>query len=431
MSIPERFARLTVLGCLPGDSDDVRLRKSTLTLAALTIIPLASVWVIVYFALGLPVSAAIPFGYQLFAGVSLAHFLVTKRYRFFRFTQLLLMLLLPFFLQWSLGGFIASSAVMLWALISPFGALMFVGTRQAIPWFVAYLVLAGVSVLIEPLLPAGQIPPGVVISFFGLNVGAVSFTAYLLLQYFVRQRERAMAALDAKHRELVAEQERSERLLLNILPGPIATRLKHGEGLIADAFDDVTVLFADIVDFSEFAAITPPEQVVAMLNDIFSEFDRLADERGLEKIKTIGDAYMVVGGLPMPRPGHAEAVADMAVAMRSSVATRSGGQHPLHIRIGIHTGPVVAGVIGTKKFSYDLWGDTVNTASRMESHGVVGEIQVTAQTYARLKDDYTFVVRENLSVKGKGVMTTYLLGERPASPSSSARGDPATHQGTT
>jgi class 3 adenylate cyclase len=400
---------LTALGCLPGDSEDERLRKSTLTLAALTIIPLASAWVGVYLALDLYVSAAIPFAYQIFAVASLIHFLITKRYRFFRFTQLLLMLLLPFFLQWSLGGFVASSAVMLWALISPFGALMFVGTRQAIPWFIAYIALTVLSVWIDPLLHGDRIPAGLALAFFGMNVGAVSFTAYFLLQYFVRQRERAMNTLDIAHRELTAEQALSERLLLNILPAPIATRLKNDERLIADAFDDVTVLFADIVNFSVFAATTPPEQVVAMLNEIFSDFDDLADKRGLEKIKTIGDAYMVVGGVPVPRPDHAAAVADMAIAMLDAVGRRSAGPHPLSIRIGINSGSVVAGVIGTTKFSYDLWGDTVNTASRMESHGIVGKIQVTAETYSRLKDEFEFDIRENVSVKGKGVMTTYLL----------------------
>jgi adenylate cyclase len=214
-------------------------------------------------------------------------------------------------------------------------------------------------------------------------------------------------------RELEREREKSERLLLNVLPGSIAARLKQTEGVIADGFPDVTVLFADIVDFTSRSERIPPEQVVEALNDLFSAFDQLALQRGLEKIKTIGDAYMVVGGLPDPRPDHAEAVAEMALAMREEVVGRSdpSGQ-PLAVRIGIDTGPVVAGVIGTSRFSYDLWGDTVNTASRMESRGVPGCIQVTARTWERLRDRYRFERRGPIQVKGKGEVVTYFLEGR-------------------
>jgi class 3 adenylate cyclase len=225
------------------------------------------------------------------------------------------------------------------------------------------------------------------------------FAAVLVLGEAVRSR-----------RALALEQERSERLLLNVLPAPIAERLKQGEGVIADAFPDVTVLFADLVDFTRRSQRTSPAQVVAALNELFSAFDRLAQRHGLEKIKTIGDAYMVAGGLPDPRPDHAQAVAEMALAMQTEVARRTdpSGQ-PLAVRIGIDTGPVEAGVIGTSKFSYDLWGDTVNTASRMESHGIPGCIQVTARTYQRLRVGYRFRRRGPISVRGKGEMVTYFL----------------------
>jgi class 3 adenylate cyclase len=236
-------------------------------------------------------------------------------------------------------------------------------------------------------------------------------------------------ALDREHRLLVAEQERSERLLLNILPAPIAARLKQRDDVIADAFPEVTVLFADIVDFTRRSGRITPEQVVQVLNELFSVFDQLAQRQGLEKIKTVGDAYMVAGGLPAPRPDHAEAVAEMALAMRDEVARRSdpSGQ-PLAVRIGMDTGPVVAGVIGRSKFTYDLWGDTVNTASRMESHGVAGCIQVTARTYQRLRDRYRFERRGPIQVKGKGEMVTYfLLGKRDDPASSRDEGDHSSH----
>jgi class 3 adenylate cyclase len=238
---------------------------------------------------------------------------------------------------------------------------------------------------------------------------AALFGAVLLLGEAVRTRR----ALRREHHLLLAEQEKSERLLLNVLPASIAARLKDTDAVIADAFADVTVLFADIVDFTRHSQHIAPEQVVRVLNGLFSVFDQLAKQRGLEKIKTIGDAYMVVGGLPDPRPDHAVTVADMALAMREEIAGRvdpSGG--PLAVRIGIDTGPVVAGVIGTSKFSYDLWGDTVNTASRMESHGVAGCIQVTARTYERLRDGFRFERRGPIHVKGKGEMVTYFLVAR-------------------
>src|SRR5215216_2140972 len=232
------------------------------------------------------------------------------------------------------------------------------------------------------------------------------FAAVLVLGEAVRSRR----ALDREHRLLLAEQERSERLLLNVLPAPIAVRLKAGEEVIADAFPEVTVLFADLVDFTRRSQRVSPAQVVATLNELFSAFDELAQRHGLEKIKTIGDAYMVAGGLPQPRPDHAQAIAELALAMREEVARRADPRgQPLAVRIGIDTGPVEAGVIGTAKFSYDVWGDTVNTASRMESHGVPGCIQVTERTYQRLRDGYRFQRRGPIPVRGMGELVTYLL----------------------
>jgi class 3 adenylate cyclase len=238
---------------------------------------------------------------------------------------------------------------------------------------------------------------------------AAMFAAVLVLGEAVRSRR----ALDRQHRLLLAEQERSERLLLNVLPAPIATRLKAGEAVIADAFPQVTVLFADLVDFTRRSQQVSPAQVVQALNELFSAFDELAQRHGLEKIKTIGDAYMVAGGLPNPRPDHAQAVAEMALAMQAEVTRHADPSgRPLAVRIGIDTGPVEAGVIGTAKFSYDLWGDTVNTASRMESHGIPGCIQVTARTYQRLRDGYRFQRRGPIQVRGMGELVTWFLVAR-------------------
>jgi class 3 adenylate cyclase len=229
-----------------------------------------------------------------------------------------------------------------------------------------------------------------------MNIAGLTSITYLVVRHFVHEKERA--------------QERSERLLLNVLPAPIAERLKRDPAAIADYHAEVTVLFADIVDFTRHSAGVAPRELVQMLNDIFSTFDQLAERHGLEKIKTIGDAYMVVAGLPRPRADHAQAVAAMALEMQEAIrgcAARAGV--PLELRVGISTGPVVAGVIGRHRFIYDLWGDTVNTASRMESHGLPGAIQVSPETYQRLADRFTFEPRGPVAIKGKGTVTTYLL----------------------
>jgi class 3 adenylate cyclase len=231
----------------------------------------------------------------------------------------------------------------------------------------------------------------------------------------------AEAALDRAH-------QRSEDLLLNILPPSIARRLKASDRTIADDFAGVSVLFADIVGFTKMSARLPPERIVDMLNDLFCKFDDLAGQLGLEKIKTIGDCYMVAGGLPEPRADHAEAVAEMALAMLGVVRelARATGE-PLDVRIGIHSGPVVAGVIGKRKFIYDLWGDTVNIASRMESHGLPGTIQVSEASRALLAAKYRLQARGMIEVKGKGEMATWLLeGHADAAAHSAARAQPET-----
>jgi class 3 adenylate cyclase len=367
---------------------------------------LSVIWVGTYLALGLPVPAAIPLTYQLASIATLAVFARTKDYRFFRFSQLVLIILLPFVLQWSLGGYVASSAVSLWALEGAFGALFFYSAREGIPWFIAFVVLSVVSGLAEPLLAphAPTIPTAVRDAFFVLNVVGVSVTAYLLLQYAVRARDAALAS--------------SERLLLNVLPRAIAERLKRASGIIAESHDAVTVVFADVVDFTRFTERTAPERVVGVLDEIFSAFDRLAEHLGVEKIKTIGDAYMVVAGLPDPRPDHDAAGAEMALSMQQEVSRLCTTLHlDLAIRIGMHSGPVIAGVIGRRKFIYDLWGDTVNMASRMESSGLPGRIQVTETVFQRLRSTYDFEERGEVEIKGKGRLRTYLLtGRRSSEP---------------
>jgi adenylate cyclase len=410
--LPGSLQRLVRIGALDSDPDELRVRKAVLVLSAALMASLSVVWVATYAALGLWVSAAIPLVYQVASVASIVVFARTHRFILFRESQLLMSLVFPFILQWSLGGFETSSAVGLWGLTSPLGALLFVGARQSIPWFAAFAGLVAISAMLDPLLSGGapDVPHGIVVTFFALNLVGVGTTAYALLQYFVRARERALSELAREHAALELEQEKSERLLLNVLPVPVAARLKEREGVLADEFPAVTVLFADLVGFTPLAERLSPVELVSFLDRIFARWDVLAAEFGTEKIKTIGDAYMVAAGIPLPRDDHAEAIAEMALAMGPEVARCSSEiGESLGVRIGIDTGPVVAGVIGQAKFSYDLWGDTVNTASRMESHAVAGTIQVTERTYESLRDRFELRRRGAIDVKGKGRMNCYLL----------------------
>lgn len=232
----------------------------------------------------------------------------------------------------------------------------------------------------------------------------------ITLQEEIQERKRTEKALHLYSGKLEEAEKENLRLLLNVLPATIANQLKQGTGIIADSFPNVSILFADIVGFTEFSSNENPEALVKILNEFFSTFDSIVDQHNLEKIKTIGDAYMVVGGAPVTRSDHAQAVAEMALGMLSAVRRfNEAHQTNFAIRIGINSGPVVAGVIGTKKFSYDIWGDTVNVASRMESHGIPNHIQVGEETYQLLHKQFVFEERGEITIKGKQAMKTYFL----------------------
>ena len=233
------------------------------------------------------------------------------------------------------------------------------------------------------------------------------------LQQEIVERKRTEKALHVYSERLEEAEKETWRLLLNVLPESVATKLKSSTGIIAESFPNVSVLFADIVGFTELSSQHKPEELVKILNEIFSAFDALVEQHALEKIKTIGDAYMVVGGAPTPRSDHAQAIVDLALGMLKAVAHyNEKNKTAFAIRVGVNSGPVVAGVIGTKKFSYDLWGDTVNVASRMESHGLTNEIQVSESTHELLRDQYVFEDRGEIKIKGKQLMKTFLLKGR-------------------
>jgi guanylate cyclase len=292
-SILRLLDRLSDLGARAEQGHDERVRSGTLIFASLVIAVVSFVWVVTYFAYGYPLSAAIPLAYQLLTAVGLAVLARTRRFDIFRTTQFVAFLVLPALLQVSLGGFVASSGMVLWAVFTPLAALALLGLRRSVGWLLAFFALLIALALLDPRLSQSPstLPTGFVITFFVLNVMGVTLCTYMMLGYFVEQQDRARRALEA-------ERERSERLLLNVLPEPIARRLKEKTGVIAEHYDAVTVLFADLVGFTEQSSVMAPAELVALLDRIFSAFDRLADAEGLEKIKTIGDAYMAAAGLP-------------------------------------------------------------------------------------------------------------------------------------
>jgi adenylate cyclase len=392
------------IGADPHDSDEVRLQKTLLTLGSFMFIAAGALWSVLYFSFGEYIAAVIPLGYVLVSCLSLVVFHWTHHYRFFLFTQLLLILFLPFLLMIALGGFIKSSAVILWSLLSPLGAMLFDEPRHALRWLAAYLSLAIISGYFEfhPLV-SSSLSPTTITVFFILNIGTVSAIAIFLLAYFVGEKNRLFTLLRG-------EQTKSENLLLNILPKEIAAILKNESRTIADHYTEASILFADMVGFTPLSAKLAPVEMVELLNEAFSSFDSLLDKYGVEKIRTIGDSYMVASGVPRRRTDHAQALVCMALDMRDFVNThrfRNGQQ--VSFRIGISSGPVIGGVIGKRKFVYDVWGDAVNVASRMESHGLGGTIQITRATYELIKDEFICEPRGTLEVKGKGEMEVWLV----------------------
>jgi adenylate cyclase len=405
--IDNAAARLARLGADPEDDEELRQKKALLVLLAVLILPVSAVWGTAYLALGSPVGI-VPYIYLAVSIGSLVLFARTRNFRLLLVIQLLDILLTTTAGQMLVGGFLPSGGVGLWGILAPLGALVFLEVRRAISWFVAFaLVFLLTGVAGEVLFHDADIPIWFTSSMLVLNVIGAGSVAFTLLARFAVQRDAALTALRV-------EQEKSELLLMNILPRSIAERLKAASQTIADHFDSASVLFADVVDFTPLAQRLAPAEVVGILDQLFSHFDTLLERHGLEKIKTIGDCYMAAAGVPDPSPDHARRTALLALDMREAVATSTVGDgFGLELRIGINSGPVVAGVIGSKRFLYDLWGDAVNTASRMESQSTPGEIQITRATYELLKDEFVCRRRGTIPVKGKGQMETwYLVGPR-------------------
>jgi guanylate cyclase len=340
----------------------------------------------------------------LVSAANLAVLARTRRFERYVVILVLSFMLIPAFVEVALGGLAGSSANIVFAFLGPVYAILALGPRRATAWFIFFLVILVGVILLDPLISSRIAPQPypMRLVFYAANVGIPLGITFALLRYTDLRRRQAEA--------------RSHELLTNAIPISIAARLKHGEERIAEAYSDTTVLFADLAGFTPWARQTDPASVVGFLDELFTRFDKLAAECGVEKIKTIGDAYMAVAGAPEPRPDHASAAMVLARGMLTALHEAGGGLAlPLQLRIGLASGPVVGGVIGQRRILFDLWGDTVNIASRMESSGVPGRIQVAPSTRDLLRDSYSFEAREPVEVKGLGRMATYLLAD-PAAP---------------
>jgi adenylate cyclase len=400
--------RVLSIGTDEGDSSDVRFRKRLLVGIALLILPIGFLWGCIYWLVGEEAVALTPWAYVAGSIISLAVFARNRNFAFLRTAQFLLILVAPAAGTVMLGGLEDSSSVVVWSFFAPLGAVAFDRPGRAWPWFAAFVsTILLALVLSEVVRPDGaDLPSAFVRTFVVLNIVAVSFVVTMLLVAFARGRETAQARIEA--------------LLLNVLPEEVAQRLQAESNAIADHFDDASILFADVVDFTPLASRLDARDVVGMLDRLFTAFDELVDRYEVEKIKTIGDCYMVAAGVPRPRADHAQALAGLALEMKDCARTCLPGSD-LRLRIGISSGPVVAGVIGRRRFLYDLWGDTVNMASRMESQGISDEIQITRPTRELLHDDFVTEPLGIVDVKGKGEVETWRLVARNG-PQPEARG---------
>jgi adenylate cyclase len=380
----------------PTDDDDLRLRKRVGVVAGYigVLAPLQ----LPLLGQGLALSWAVALTMPVVSAFNLLVLARTRRFDRYVVVLILTFMLFPAFVEVALGGLAGSSAAILFAFLGPVYAILALGPRRATAWFVFFLAVVVVVILIDPIVSSRIAPqpyPARLI-FYAANLAVPLGITFLMLRYTDLRRRQAEARL--------------EELLTNAIPTSIATRLKHGERRIADSYPDTTVLFADLVGFTPWARQTDPARVVGFLDELFTRFDGLAAECGVEKVKTIGDAYMAVAGAPEPRADHASAAMALARGMLTVLAeARTRQDLPLELRAGLASGPVVGGVIGQRRILFDLWGDTVNVAARMESSGVPGRIQVAPSTRDLLRDSWSFEEREPVEVKGLGRMTRYLL----------------------
>ncbi len=388
---------LLSIGAYPEESETQRARRRIIVATIWVASLLAALTILIEFASGLLWVALSDTGIIVVTAVLLMGLHLSPR----RFALIINLLLGTVFVVQVInttlfGGLLESGLVVIFNLAIVLAALLGFGYRAASWWFAAFVASVVYAALIHNRIDPLYDPRPT--SVAALNLIAFGVLTFVVTVYFVRQRDRF--------------QKQSDDLLHNILPDEIAARLKSDASMIADSFEYASVLFADVVDFTRMSAGMSAEDLVALLNGVFTTFDGFVEELGLEKIKTVGDEYMVASGVPVPRRDHAEAIAELALRFRDHVATNEFEGRRIRLRIGINSGPVVAGIIGTHKFAYDLWGDVVNTASRMESEGLPGSIQISGSTFSLIDGRFVCERRGLIHVKGKGEMDTYILVSR-------------------
>ena len=401
------FYLLSRFAANPEDSEELRIKKIIAMTAFIIGISIWPLYGLVYFIFNERLAALVCISAMVLHTLFLLH------YSFFRnFDATVYAFNIVFVLAITsghilLGGFSQSGMVLLYVFITPIYFVVAYKPRQGLFLFLAFAVIFIIAAILEPyyLRPSNNFPHNVITALVVIN--SLIVTTYLILgiYYFVWQNE-------ILSRKVLGEQARSESLLLNILPKEIVAILKIENRVIADQFDSATILFADVVNFTPMSAKMTPVELVELLNEVYSYFDLLVEKYGLEKIKTIGDCYMVAAGVPRRRPDHALVLTSLAIDIRDYVSQHEFRGHNLSFRIGLNSGSVVAGVIGQKKFAYDLWGDAVNTASRMESHSTGGSIQVTESTYDLIKEEFACDPRGTIQVKGKGEMSVWFVTEK-------------------
>lgn len=389
------------IGIEETDNEELKLQKSLLALCSILFIIAGLLWGIMYVVFGESFSGLIPIAYSVLSLCSLIYFSKTKKFKFFRFSQLVLVLFLPFLLMLSLGGFVNGSVVIIWSLLSPMGALMFDKQPAALPWLIGFILLVSLSLFLQPYISSeNNLSSAQISGFLVTNLTAVGGLIFIMINYFVKKRN--------------YYQQRSENLILNILPKQIAEELKEYGAVDPMHYSSVTVMFTDFKNFTHMAETMDATDLVCEIDTIYTAFDRIIQKHNIEKIKTIGDAYMCAAGLPKVNTTHAfdmiEAAIEILQYTQNRIQERNKmGKQSFDVRIGIHSGEVIAGIVGETKFAYDIWGDAVNTAARMESSGETGKINISGNTYQLVKEKFNCTYRGKIKAKNKGEIDMYFV----------------------
>jgi class 3 adenylate cyclase len=403
---------LKQIGVLPEDTAEERMKKLTLLIITLSCCVAAPVWSYAYYLMGLTTSAVIPLLYMLVMVPAIILFAITRKVNILLNIQLVAIFLCPTIMQWLAGGYLKGGVIILWAFLSPINALIFQEIKKAKFWMGMVILTVLLTGYFNDYFEdfGNYTDQSLRVLQLTMNIAGATVVIYLAMEYFVRM-------INRNHKLLEEEKKRSDSLLLNILPAQVAEELKVSGKSKPTLYTDTTIIFSDFKDFTQFSELFTPEELVSELGQCFSAFDEIVDKHGLEKIKTMGDAYMCVAGIPVTREdGKTNAVKALMAALEIAAYVKNARQLKFMqgkiywgIRIGIHTGDVVAGIVGKNKFVFDIWGDAVNTASRVETCSEEGKVNISGTTYEIVKDYFDCTYRGKISVKNKGELDMYFV----------------------